>query len=177
MNSQSHALISSPVRQTIQITTHRLISTPVRHLILIIDPDEVFLQLIKQVFSAQYQVFTAHDLEEATKLLRRCRFDLLLLDLNTPMADGIGMLTKICTHPRLRQIPLLALSTSDELRKRLEGLDIVAVVPKARWLDNLAYALEETIRLSNQQARPAARENLAAAKPERKQPLKVGAPG
>ncbi len=150
MHTQSHALISFPVRHTVQITTPTPIThqTQTRPLVLVIDTDPIFLQLIKQAFSTRYQVFVAHDLGEALKLLRRGCFQLLLVDLSMPLCDSIGLLERIRTQPRLQEVPLLAISTSRELRQRLADMEVLAVVPKARWLDDLAHALGETIRLA-----------------------------
>ncbi len=150
MNSQSHSVISSPVRSTIEITTHQLVGpqVTVRPSVMVIDADEAFLQLIKQALSHNYQVLTAHDSSEAARLLRRGRFELLMVDLSMPMCDGIGLLQKIRSNARLREVPVLVLATSHELRRRLADLDVVGIMPKARWLDDLGSTVGETIRLA-----------------------------
>lgn len=40
--------------------------------------------------------------------------DLILLDINLPKLNGLEVLTSIKTEPRLRSIPVIMLSTSDE---------------------------------------------------------------
>ncbi len=154
MSSQSHSVISSPVRYTIQITTNQLVRPPVqtRPCVLVIDPDQVFLQLISHALAHDYQVLTAHDAVEAAKLLRRGHFELLLLDLSMPLCNGVDVLQRVRRHPRLREIPLLVLCTSAGLRRHLLDMDVVGVVPKVRWLEDLSHTIGETLRLAAESA-------------------------
>ncbi len=152
MSSQSHAVLTSPVRYTIQITTNELLrqKVQVRPSILVIDADQVFLQLIHHALADEYQVLIAHDLAEAAKVIRRGRFDLLLMDLSTPLCDGVELLQRIRRHPRLGEIPLLALCTSAGLRRHLLDMDTVGIVPKVRWLEDLTQTISQTLRLSDE---------------------------
>jgi adenylate cyclase len=59
-------------------------------------------------------VFAEHG-REALDLLRRRRFDLLLLDVLMPELDGYGVLAELKLDPHLRDIPVIMTSALDEL--------------------------------------------------------------
>jgi CheY-like chemotaxis protein len=64
--------------------------------ILVVDDDPTTLQMIRhQLKSAGYSVETAGDGEKALALIRRRRFDLVLLDVWMPGMDGLAMLTRL----------------------------------------------------------------------------------
>ncbi len=146
-----HSSSSFPVRTIIQIKTEpvrRLPTTPQPRL-LIIDADGLYLQFLLYALSGRCQVLTARDVAEASRVMRHNQVDLLLVDLGSPACDSIILLQQVRTHARLRQIPLLVLATSAELRKRIAGLDVVAVMPKPRWIENLLDLVEQSLsRLS-----------------------------
>ncbi len=113
--------------------------------LLIIDSDEFFLQFILQTLSASFEVFAARDMAEALRLIRRHNLDLLIIDLGTPDCDGIQTLQESYFHHRLRQLPILVLSTSTELRKRIAGGDVLAVLPKPGWSESLSRNISEAL--------------------------------
>lgn len=59
-------------------------------------------------------VFAEHG-AEALDLLRRSRFDLMLLDVLMPELDGYGVLEELQRDPHLRDIPVIVTSSLDEL--------------------------------------------------------------
>ena len=62
------------------------------------------------------QLTCFEDGEKALKNLSqqgRLAPDLILLDLNLPGADGVDVLRKICTIPRLSEVPIVILTSSE----------------------------------------------------------------
>ncbi len=113
--------------------------------LLVIDPDEFFLQFILQALSASFEVFPAHDMTEALRLLRRHNLDLLIIDLGMPLCDGIQIMQESYFHHRLSKLPMLVMSTSVDLRKHIADGEILAVVPKPGWRENLSRSISEAL--------------------------------
>ena len=70
-----------------------------------------------------YAVRTASDGAEAFAMLSEVPADLVVTDVEMPNLDGLHLITKMRSHPRLANVPVLIVSThgSDEDRQR--GLD------------------------------------------------------
>ena len=62
-----------------------------------------------------HTVVFAENGREALDLLRRQRFDLLLLDVLMPELDGYQVLAELKDDPHLREIPVIMTSSLDEL--------------------------------------------------------------
>ncbi len=114
--------------------------------ILVIDDDESILELIKDTLSSDYQISTARDSLEGVELLMSERFDLLVIDLGMPVLDGVELIQKIRAHSPFNKIPILVLSAYPELRTRLAGSDVEAIMAKPFSVDELSRTVAETIR-------------------------------
>ena len=87
-----------------------------RGCILVVDDDEGNRDVLNRRLSRQgYQVTTAESGPQALRLLRKEKFDLVLLDLIMPLMDGDQVLAKVKSDPKLRQLPVIMLSAVDEL--------------------------------------------------------------
>ena len=60
------------------------------------------------------------------ELLRRRRFDLMLLDVLMPELDGYGVLEELRRDPHLRDIPVIVTSSLDELDSVVRCLEMGA---------------------------------------------------
>lgn len=87
-----------------------------RGAILVVDDDEGNRDVLNRRLSRQgYEVTTAESGPQALRLLRKTKFDLVLLDLIMPVMDGDQVLAKIKSDPQLRHVPVIMLSAVDEL--------------------------------------------------------------
>ncbi len=118
--------------------------------ILVIDDDETILELLQDVLTPEYQIATAHDSLEGVELLMSERFDLLIIDLGMPVLDGVELIQKIRSHSPFNQIPILVVSAYPELRTRLAGSDVEAIIAKPFQVDNFLKTVAETIRNSKE---------------------------
>lgn len=92
------------------------------HTLLLVEDSPADIRLAQEVLRDAgfvHELLVARDGEQALRLLRReAEFaaaptpDLILLDLNLPRKDGREVLREIKQDPKLRQIPVLVLSTS-----------------------------------------------------------------
>ena len=81
--------------------------------ILVIDDDPNYVNLIKPVIESKgYRVITACNREEAMKVLRKQKPDLILLDLMMEkMTDGFDICHRLKHDPEMKKIPVLAVSS------------------------------------------------------------------
>jgi DNA-binding response OmpR family regulator len=123
-----------------------------RNKLLIIDDKPSHSEFLKWILSVEhYEIYTASKFGEAKNLLADCSFDLILLDLIMPDADGFEMLNYLSSHDRLRRIPVIIVSAksdreSIEASLRKGAVDYV-VKPYNSWdLQNkIAIILETNI--------------------------------
>ncbi len=90
--------------------------------VLIAEDDAVFLNLLKselQKYSDRFEVLTAKDGEEATRVLSRTQISLLITDIKMPRIDGLGLLAYV--NENFPFIPCFVMTAYEtpELRKRL----------------------------------------------------------
>ncbi len=124
--------------------------------LLVVDDEESFCAFVDIVLSEKgYQVVTETDATKVMALLRRHRFDVLLLDLVMPEIHGLELLEQIREHWSV--LPILIVtgygggSTTLEAMRR-GATDFVIKPVDASHLDlriHAAYSLEQTRRLAN----------------------------
>jgi DNA-binding response OmpR family regulator len=78
--------------------------------------------LDSELQSEGFAVDLVHDGEAALAALQERQYDLLILDLNLPKLDGIGLLQRVKpTHPRLRMLVLTARRRIEDKVKALQS--------------------------------------------------------
>jgi CheY-like chemotaxis protein/anti-sigma regulatory factor (Ser/Thr protein kinase) len=93
--------------------------------ILIVDDDEFFRSLTREVLEqCGYAIETAADGIEALDKINSdpSRFDLVLLDKQMPRLDGIGVLKRLKSDPRLVNLPVVMLTGDSRQEDITEGL-------------------------------------------------------
>jgi two-component system chemotaxis response regulator CheY len=71
--------------------------------------------------SAGFEVTAAVDGEEALRLAAQTSFDLVLLDVNMPIRDGIDVIRALRAEPQYRNTPILMLTTESSADRKREG--------------------------------------------------------
>jgi response regulator RpfG family c-di-GMP phosphodiesterase len=113
--------------------------------VLVIDDDRLLCELVRTTFELEgYEVDTAYDVIEAERVLVKSRPDAILLDIGLPGIDGIFYLERLRETPHTSEIPIFAISGSDEagrsaraagaqafLRKPFSPLELLALVAPA----------------------------------------------
>lgn len=84
--------------------------------LIIIDDDPDFVSGIKSVLEkADYKVDTAYNPKDGFQALQAAQYDLLLLDIMMGRgAEGIALARKISKDPKLREIPILIITSIRE---------------------------------------------------------------
>ena len=84
--------------------------------VLLVDDTKLFLKLEQEYLKqSSAQVFTAGNGQEALELARSIRPDLIYMDLNMPVMDGVSCCAALKADPDLRDIPVILVTT--------EGMD------------------------------------------------------
>ena len=86
----------------------------VRKKVCIVDDDQDILGMYKLRFEQEgYEVVTAMDGEAGLALIRTADPDIVLLDLQMPKVDGMGVLDTLNQDPKLKVIPVIVLSNNN----------------------------------------------------------------
>ena len=92
--------------------------------------------LLRSVLEADgYAVRTAADGDEALQVLRGEPVDLVVSDVRMPRLDGLGLLAKMRSEPRMQAIPVVLFSSldSDEEKRRGESAGAAAYLSKSAF--------------------------------------------
>lgn len=101
-------------------------SLPERGSVLIVDSDdELALEYARVLRRAGYKVTTASDGKEASELVRREPWDLILSDISTPGMTGIELLRSVRTHDL--DVPVILMTGDPELESVIQALEYGAL--------------------------------------------------
>jgi len=113
--------------------------------IVIIDDDPVFCKFVGIVLGkAGYEALSAHDGPSGIELVRAARPAIIILDMLMPGIDGIATCQRLKQDPVTREIPVVGITASLELRYAEEayraGAEFFLTKPLAP--ENLVYVVE-----------------------------------
>ena len=92
-------------------------------LILVVDDSITTRTLEKNILeTAGYRVQVASDGEEAWALVQRQGFDIMVSDVDMPRLDGCGLTARMKGDERLRDIPVVLVTSLDSEEDKLRGL-------------------------------------------------------
>jgi adenylate cyclase len=111
--------------------------------------------LLRQLARSGYIVDTAEDGVEALERLAERAYDLILLDVLMPRMDGVETLRRIRADERLTDVPVLMLSSLDEVDSAIRCIEIGAeeYLPKPLQPALLAARIAANISLRRLRAR------------------------
>lgn len=91
--------------------------------ILIIDDIEENIDILeRQLTSSEFNVLTANEGPKGLHLLKKEHVDLILLDINMPVIDGITLLSNIKEDESLSHIPVIMVTANDDVKTVLTCL-------------------------------------------------------
>jgi two-component system phosphate regulon response regulator PhoB len=95
--------------------------------ILVVDDEEDILELVRfNLIREGFTLICASTGEEAWKILKDNRIDLLVLDLMLPGMDGLELTRRLKKEPRTQKIPIIMLSAKGEEADIVTGLELGA---------------------------------------------------
>lgn len=95
--------------------------------VLLVDDSTSIRNIIKGSLEREYRVVEAGDGQDAkTQLEQGAQADLILLDVNMPVMDGLTLLRAVKSDARWKGIPVLMLTTETKPERRQEAKDLGA---------------------------------------------------
>jgi two-component system, OmpR family, KDP operon response regulator KdpE len=129
--------------------------------ILVVDDEEQMRRAVGRALVARdYVVETATNGEEALATARRFDPDLVVLDLNMPVLDGLSVCRQVRTWS---QVPILVLSVREDEADKVEALDLGAddYLTKPFGTDELMARVRALLRRTGAQEAPTGARFLA----------------
>jgi CheY-like chemotaxis protein len=122
-------------------------------LILIVEDNEANLALVEYLLNvAGHKTVAATDGGHALHLGQQSRPDLILCDLQMPVADGYSVLAQLREDPELRQVPVIALTAyskgGDRTNALVAGFDgyLSKPIDPAAFVGQIEQFLEPQLR-------------------------------
>lgn len=127
-------------------SNHSLRTSP-RHHILIVEKDAEIANSIISELNTQYKFDYAPNGKEALKMLLNDRFNLVISGVTMPVMDGITMLKRIKNNTAVSEIPVIILSSKEEVEHKLLGLKAGAdaYISKPVDMDELHVRIDSLI--------------------------------
>lgn len=114
--------------------------------LLLVDDEQDFLEPIAFWLEAKkYAVRTASNGEEAIKLIKEEIPNIVLLDINMPIMNGIDTLKHI--RENYGDLPVIMITAEIEKLPILQGMGISGFFPKEGTLEQLEQLLEPILRI------------------------------
>ena len=95
--------------------------------LLVVDDQPINIQVMQQVFGADYQVFMATNGEQALAICQSNPPDLVLLDVVMPGMDGFEVCTQLKANPDTRNTPVIFVTAHSDAAQETHGLSVGAV--------------------------------------------------
>ena len=96
---------------------------PSRKTVLVVDDNMVIVEMLKNILSKDYQVFTAEDGLEAYKETLSKKPHVILVDKEMPKLDGYGLISSLKNLPETKNIPTILLSGTISTEEELTAFE------------------------------------------------------
>jgi diguanylate cyclase (GGDEF)-like protein len=119
-------------------------------LVLVVDDDPTNVDLLTEVCRVSgYKTLTAHTGDDALKIARERRPDLILLDVMMPGIDGFEVLSTLKVDARCSDIPVILVTAVEEAEGKMKGLGAGAAefIHKPFRTAELQQRMKQTIEL------------------------------
>ncbi len=102
-----------------------IVSSSVKPRVLLADDQTELLMLVKEtVEKAGFEVFIASDGEEAVKMVYETNPDIIIMDYNMPVKDGLTAASELKDNPLFAHIPIVIVTAFGEKQAKLRGLSM-----------------------------------------------------
>ena len=95
--------------------------------LLVVDDQPINIQMLYQIFGADYQVFMATSGQQALAMCQKNLPDLILLDIVMPEMDGFAVCSQLKAQPETEKIPVIFLTALNDAEQETHGLELGAV--------------------------------------------------
>jgi diguanylate cyclase (GGDEF)-like protein len=98
-----------------------------KHKLLLVDDQPINIQVLHQIFAADFQVFMATSGAQALALCKSNPPDLVLLDIVMPGMNGFEVCTALKADEATRNIPVIFVTAHTDAEQETRGLEVGAV--------------------------------------------------
>lgn len=105
----------------------QLLDAPGKPKLLVVDDQPINIQVMFQIFAADFQVFMATSGAQALTMCRENPPDLVLLDIVMPGMDGFEVCAQLKTTESTRDIPVIFVTAHTDAAQETRGLEAGAV--------------------------------------------------
>ncbi len=118
-----HLAISNiqPV-QNVDMPKRKRIASP-RHILVVDDDIELRDYIRRHLEESGYKTATADNGSDALKVIHECNIDLVVCDVKMPVMDGLTFLRLMKSNVDTHHIPVIILSSKNDIADRIEGWD------------------------------------------------------
>ncbi|MDO9098821.1 MAG: response regulator [Candidatus Methanoperedens sp.] len=88
--------------------------------ILVVGEDLLGVELIEEILSKDYEVETAHDVEETALKVEKTIPDLIILDKINSIMSSFGVCTLLKSNEKTRYIPIMVAADNDDKKRAME---------------------------------------------------------
>ena len=116
-----------------------------RPLLLIVDDDDLDVLIVRRALNDMgitNPIVRMKDGEEAFAYLETCLGEVpcvVLLDLNMPRMDGFEFLRQVKAHPKLKDVPVIVLTTSTSEADMMRSYELGALDYVVKSMDSTAF--------------------------------------
>jgi len=97
--------------------------------VLIVDDSQIVLNLHSYIFKeAGFECAVAENGFLALEILNQEHIDLVVTDINMPRMDGYELTRRIRKTPELKDVPIIIISTEEEAKDKMKGMEAGANV-------------------------------------------------
>ncbi|MEM7227485.1 MAG: diguanylate cyclase [Planctomycetota bacterium] len=118
--------------------------------VLVIEDSDFIHRLLKvRLRQEPLEIVSAHDGTSGMAMVHSANPDVILLDVQLPDISGFNVLAQLKADAELREIPVILISSNDDVETKVRGLDLGAIdfVPKPFNIAELKARLRSAIRI------------------------------
>ncbi|MGA7886065.1 MAG: ATP-binding protein, partial [Acidobacteriaceae bacterium] len=120
---QGEGADEAPLILPVRAAGSAALEAPQRQRVLVADDNADMREYLSRLLAQEYEVHTAADGNEAVRVARHVRPDLILSDVMMPVLDGFGVLGAVRSDAELSNTPVILLSARAGEESRIEGLE------------------------------------------------------
>ncbi len=116
--------------------------------LLIVDDEKLTLTSLAdslKVFKDRFNVITAENGEQASRILKSMNVDLVITDLNMPVKSGFELIADMFINHSAKPIIVMSASDSDDSYKMLKALNVRNIITKPFKFEKLLKMIFEAL--------------------------------
>ena len=143
-------IVATPKKPTATLNQADVTKPSSKSLVLLVDDNELYLNILSDLLvSRNYRVITGHNGEEGIRLTREQMPDVILMDIQMPVLNGIQAAQRIRSDEQISRIPIIALTAlaMNGDREKCFQAGVNYYISKPVSIDELQKVIEDQLSL------------------------------